>query len=67
MVVVPASPMRSLKTKVIKLSSFSSLNSVGDKERRVDIINLDFTEPPDEVLLKGNVGKYGLILVRLCG
>lgn len=31
-----------------------------DKERGVDAIYLDFIEPPDMALHKGNIGKYDL-------
>ena len=63
MAVAPTSQHTFIKHEATKLSSFPSLNQVArlvDKDRGVDIIHLDFAEPPGTALHKGNIGKYGL-------
>lgn len=57
----PYEPARasSLKGKPIKLSLFPSLGRLArlvDKERGVDVIDLDFTEPSGKVLPEGRIG-----------
>lgn len=60
-VVVPTSQHECTKMKPIKLISFFEQGGqLVDKEREVDVIYPDFTEPSDKVLHERSMGKYGL-------